>query len=55
MCRLGRAHSLDDMKNRLLILLLFTGLILLALGGWTVQGLRWAVTGGRTRGVPQPA
>lgn len=55
MCRLGRTHSLGDMKNRLLFLLLVTGLILLALGGWTVQGLRWAVTGGRARGVPQPA
>ena len=55
MCRRGRTHSLGDMKNRLLFLLLVTGLILLALGGWTVQGLRWAVTGGRARGVPQPA
>jgi hypothetical protein len=43
------------MKNRLLFLLLVTGLILLALGGWTVQGLRWAVTGGRARTLPQPA
>ena len=30
------------MKKRLLFLLLVTGLLLLALGGWTVQGLRWA-------------
>jgi hypothetical protein len=43
------------MKNRLLFLLLVTGLILLALGGWTVQGVRWAVTGGRSRALPQPA
>ncbi|MFL5928449.1 MAG: hypothetical protein ACJ77E_16075 [Gaiellaceae bacterium] len=43
------------MKKRLLFLLLVTGLVLLALGGWTVQGLRWAATGGRTRGLPQPA
>jgi hypothetical protein len=55
MCGADRARSLGHMKNRLLFLLLVTGLILLALGGWTVQGLRWAVTGGRTRGLPQPA
>ena len=55
MCSADRARSLGDMKNRLLFLLLVTGLLLLALGGWTVQGLRWAVTGGRTRGLPQPA
>jgi len=28
------------MKRRLLFALLVTGLILLALGGWTVQGIR---------------
>jgi hypothetical protein len=28
------------MKKRLLFALLFTGLIVLALGGWTVQGVR---------------
>jgi hypothetical protein len=28
------------MKKRLLFILLVTGLLLLALGGWTVQGLR---------------
>ena len=55
MCGPARPRSLDDMKNRLLFLLLVTGLILLALGGWTVQGLRWAVTGGWLRGLPQPA
>ena len=32
-----------------------TGLLVLALGGWTVQGVRWAATGGWARGVPQPA
>jgi hypothetical protein len=55
MCAVGRTRSLGDMNNRLLFVLLVTGLILLALGGWTVQGLRWAVSGGRTRGLPQPA
>jgi hypothetical protein len=43
------------MKRRLLFLLLVTGLLLLALGGWSVQGLRWAVGGGGPRGLPQPA
>jgi hypothetical protein len=42
------------MKKRLLFWLLVTGLLVLALGGWTVQGLRWA-TGGRARGLAQPA
>jgi hypothetical protein len=43
------------MKRRLLFFLFVTGLLMLALGGWTVQGLRWATSGGRTRGLPQPA
>jgi hypothetical protein len=43
------------MKRRFLFTLLVTGLLLLALGGWTVQVLRWAATGGRSREVPQPA
>jgi hypothetical protein len=43
------------MKRRLLFILLVTGLILLALGGWTIRGLRWAVGGGRADTVPQPA
>ena len=49
--------SLPGMKKRLLFLLLVTGLLLLALGGWTVQGLRWALSGGWARGgaAPQPA
>jgi hypothetical protein len=43
------------MKRRLLFLLLVTGLLLLALAGWAVQGLRWATSGGRARGLPLPA
>jgi len=42
------------MKRRLLFTLIVTGLILLALGGWAVQGLRWAANGGPRR-VAQPA
>jgi hypothetical protein len=42
------------MKRRLLFILLVTGLILLALAGWAVQGLRWAVSGGGAQ-APQPA
>jgi outer membrane lipopolysaccharide assembly protein LptE/RlpB len=43
------------MKQRLLFALLVAALLVLAAGGWTVQGLRWAASGGRLRGVPQPA
>jgi hypothetical protein len=43
------------MNRRFLFLLLITGLLVLALGGWTVQGLRWAASGGRSRDVLQPA
>jgi hypothetical protein len=49
------ARSLEDMKRKLFFILLATGLVLLALGGWAVQGARWAVTGGWARGLPQPA
>jgi len=43
------------MKRRVLFLLLVTGLIMLALGGWTVQGARWLTAGGRRPPLPQPA
>jgi len=33
-------HTFEAMKKRLLFLLLVTGLVLLALAGWTVQGVR---------------
>jgi hypothetical protein len=50
----ARPRSLLPMKRRLLFILIVTGLVVLALGGWTVQGLRWAANGGARR-VPQPA
>jgi hypothetical protein len=37
------------MKRTLLLILLALGLILLAAGAWAVQGLRWALGGGRNR------
>ena len=37
------------MKRTLLIGLLAVGLIALALGAWTVQGIRWTLRGGRNR------
>jgi hypothetical protein len=40
------------MQRRLFFILIITGLILLALGGWTVRGLRWTLAGGAQ---PQPA
>jgi hypothetical protein len=35
------APSLEGMKRRLLFTALAFGLIVLAVGGWIVQGLRW--------------
>lgn len=49
----GRRRSVARMKRRLIFFLLVTGLLLLALGGWTIQGLRFAVSGRRR--LPQPA
>ena len=44
------------MKRNLLLILVVTGLIVLAVGGWTIQGLRWAFSGGgRTGAAPVPA
>jgi hypothetical protein len=37
-----RRRSLVLMRNRLLFVLVVTGLLALAVGGWTVQGMRWA-------------
>jgi hypothetical protein len=43
------------MKRRVLFMLLVTGLIVLALAGWTLKGARWLTAGGRSTGLPQPA
>jgi hypothetical protein len=43
------------MKQRLLFAVLVFGVVALALGGWTVQGLRWTASGAWARRVPQPA
>ena len=40
MCAACPPPRFGAMKKRLFLLLLVTGLLLLALGGWTVQGLR---------------
>jgi hypothetical protein len=37
------------MKRTVLIALLALGLILLAVGAWTIQGIRWVFGGGRNR------
>ena len=37
------------MKHTLLIALLALGLVVLAVGGWTIQGIRWTLRGGRDR------
>ena len=49
-----RTPIVVPMKRNLLFILLATGLILLALAGWTVDGLRWVASGGG-RTVPSPA
>jgi hypothetical protein len=44
------------MNHRLLIKLLALGLLVLAVGGWAVQGVRWMLTGPRrARGRLAPA
>ncbi len=40
---------LRDMKRLLFLVALAVGLLLLALGGWAVQGIRWTLTGSRRR------
>jgi hypothetical protein len=47
-------RSVVRMKRRLLLFLLVTGLLVLALGGWTVQGVRRFALGGGQR-LPQSA
>ena len=48
--------SLVNMKRNLLLILVFAGLLVLALAGWTVQGLRWAFGGGESGpAAPAPA
>jgi hypothetical protein len=49
MCARRRGRSVVHMKKRLLFVLLVAGLLVLALGGWAVQGLRWAAFGGRAQ------
>jgi hypothetical protein len=43
------------MKRKLFFTLIVTGLIVLALAGWTVRGLKWALGGGNGRTAPAPA
>jgi hypothetical protein len=37
------------MKRTFLLALLALGLIVLAVGAWTIQGIRWTLRGGRNR------
>jgi hypothetical protein len=37
------------MKRRFFFAVVLLGLLLVAVAGWTVEGLRWAVTGSRAR------
>jgi hypothetical protein len=42
-------HRLLDMQLRVWILLIGLAFLLLALGGWAVDGIRWVWRGGRSR------
>jgi hypothetical protein len=37
------------MKRRATLIVFLLGLLLVAVAGWTVEGLRWAFTGSRSR------
>ena len=39
-------------KTRLMLYAIFAGLVLLAAFAWTVQGVRWALSGGGGRLAP---
>jgi hypothetical protein len=41
-----------SLRRTLLLAFLFVGLLLLAVGGWTVQGVRHALGGGRGELAP---
>jgi hypothetical protein len=45
-------HMSNHRKARLTLYAIFAGLVLLAALAWTVQGVRWAVTGGGGRLAP---
>jgi hypothetical protein len=45
----GRDPRVVDMKRWLYLTILALGLLVLALGGWVVQGVRWARPGRRYR------
>ncbi len=49
MYRAPRPHTVEPMNRWLLICILALGLLLLALGAWAVQGVRWTLTGSRHR------
>jgi len=49
MSRRADRRSLTDMKKRLFISGLVLGIIVLALGGWTVKGIRRVLTGSSRR------
>jgi hypothetical protein len=42
-------------RRRLWFLALVLAIVLVAVGGWAVEGARWALTGSRGRALPAPA
>jgi hypothetical protein len=43
------------MTQKLLLVLIVTGLVVLAVGGWTVDGLKWLAGGGSRSRTAEPA
>lgn len=51
----GPSRRVEDMKRTALLTLFAAVLLLLALGGWIVDGMRWLGAGGRQRQLAVPA
>jgi hypothetical protein len=43
------------MTQKLLLILIVTGFVVLAVGGWTVDGLKWLACGGSSSRAAEPA
>jgi len=52
MPRAAPPRTVGVMKSRLLLMLLAVLLLVLAIGGWCVEGTRWVLRGRRARLAP---
>ena len=50
-----RTLSVVDMTHKLLLILIVAGLVVLAVAGWTVDGLKWLAGGGSGSRAAEPA